>query len=1156
MTDPQNGNNQQQPRPDPNDSVLDSLRGSSDPVVKALLQLADAYNRNPSTLRQRPPTRTSQTNAATSNWNFPRRIDRNAISRSTGSIISDVENGFKEALLDSLAGNDFKRGLQGALTEFTNQFGFQLKELPNQYGRYLGRQFANSGVGKALISKFEGLATNFFGKIFGKDSASAIIAAFKNAAGGAAGAGGGAAGAGIAGGSMANAQQMANANKLFGEISKFLKGAGGTAAAVAIFIIAMKPVFEGLSNFIKAWTAAFNRDEDIRKKRLNNAQERVKKDMEMLAKEPFNILIKAAEEWENTWDQNLAKISLTQGYTKENVYALYESVAKKLNSEGLGSVIPATDVINNLSKILDAGLSGAVAEAFAYESTWLSAAMPTEDFTGYAATYAQLASDAINSGLSQQEAIEYANLQLQEFASNLLYSSRTLSGGFTTGLKDAQSLFKNAVDIAQTAKTHNVSEISGTLTAVSGIIGAVAPDLAQGLVQNVVNAAIGGNETSIVALRSLAGINAGNTDFLRQMATNPQAVFEAIFRNLANMQNMSPGNYMEVAEGLSKVFGVDMKAFARVDFNLLADKISEMQVNQSSLEENLELLTTGQSVVSQEQLRYQEINNDILDNGLAYVIDSEYGRMIQQHMWDEQMANELAENEYAVNLQGAALSYLEGLRHTVANILNFLNPIGYIADGVQRMYATDNERKDNMSKIAEILELGKVGGGNLTAFNNLTNTTGQDLNLVRPLVELLGGSSYRSYTNGTWGSSKVSHAISGMFFGTGLPLMLMDMYNDKHPNSTQIPTSGAGWNQAIDEIGGMNALGWHGPGDLGTVSGTLGFDTIALGAHSRYSGFNVGKRAYSALTQGSANGAYVGSPIYESAEAEAFAANKERLQAYIDSAQAAAERGLTEAQYRALAESEYGISDLESELEEHGLTYESVMGRYNEFRSGIAGTVEENRKQNIQTFIEENRGFWDYTAGNSGIFQTAMWLPFFGDGNKYDTRMNAVDTALTDIQTRIGSYEKHTVISGIEELSRKIGEDTDYTVIGVLTQIESHINKAFIQSPFQQCLQDWLNYITSKEEYNDAIMNRSTAWSELKQAEGDAQNETLLALANAMKVFSAEELQKLDPQLQTNALLGQIVVILEAIMQQNNNSIGGFSLIDQLSALGTGTITR
>ena len=61
-----------------------------------------------------------------------------------------------------------------------------------------------------------------------------------------------------------------------------------------------------------------------------------------------------------------------------------------------------------------------------------------------------------------------------------------------------------------------------------------------------------------------------------------------------------------------------------------------------------------------------------------------------------------------------------------------------------------------------------------------------------------------------------------------------------------------------------------------------------------------------------------------------------------------------------------------------------------------------------------------------------------------------------------------------------------------------------------------------------------------------------MALANALGVFSADELKKLDPQLQANVLLGEIVVILQTMMQQNNTVAGNLSLVDSLSALGMG----
>ena len=1142
MPDP---NDQQQITNPTYDPFQDQIRprNTGDPALDAIYYFADTIRTNPNFSRNFNAPRQSQSNvSAQSKWTFGNRNGYGGGRRnSSGGLLDDFEAGIRDGLLDSLAGGNFKAGIQGALSEFTNKFGFQLKDLPNQYGKHLGKMLSDSKLGKALGNKLSGLAEKFLTKALGSSEAGSIMDAFK---GGAQNLLGGGSGGGLLGGGGPNGPLTnANAEKLFGKFDKFFSNIGvGGGIAIAVFIACMKPLLEGAADFFKSWGAAVMRDENERKKKLENAQKRLKADLEYIAKEPFEILKKGAEEWYNTWDANLSKVALTQGYTKEGVYELYSSIAENLNANGLGKVIPATDVVNNLGKILETGLSGAIAEAFAYESTWLSAAIPTQDFTSYASTYAQVASDAINAGLSQEEAIAYANTQLEEFASNLLYSSRTLTGGFTTGLKDAQSLFQNAVEIAQTAKTHNVSEISGVLTSVSGVIGSVAPDLAQGLVQNIVQAAIGGNDSSIVALRSLAGINAGNTDFLRQMAQDPQSVFVNIFRNLGEMQKMSPTNYMEVAEGLSSVFGVDMKALARVDFNQLAEKISTMQVNTSSLAENLEILQSGQSTLTADQLRYQEINNDILNNGLAYVIDSEYGRMIQEHMWEEQIANQLSENEYAVNLQGSALSLLEGLRHTVANILSFLNPIGWAADKVAQIWVVENERKENTRQIADILERGAVGS-NASSFANLTNVSGADLQLTRSLVELMGGQDLKSaYRKAAQMATDIASGIGNPWLGVAALYTNATTGGIGHSTVGNALLGPSSWNRGVNDVGGMAGMfgDWLG---TPTMTSTGGIASRV----SKYSGFNVGK---SAISSAGIYSGVTGSPLTASEVAASFATDKTILQDFINSAATAATT-MTYAEYLKTAK-DYGIEDIQTALDDYGITPETLEGYFEEYRSGISGTKEEERKQNIQDFIEENRAFWDYTSGSSGIFQTAMWLPFFGDGRKYDTRMDSVDTALANIQSQLGNQDRHTVISGIEELSRKLGDDSSHTVISALETMHETFTDTFVDtsSVFQRCLADWIRYIAESKEYTSTI-DKSQAWNDFKYAEQDQRTEATLALANALQVFSADELQKMDPQLQANALLGEIVIILQAIMQQTNTP-GGLNLIDAISAMSVG----
>lgn len=1157
--------------PNGNYNPLESMQGNGAYLAKAFTSFADAINKHPDlfkNLGMAAPTQ-SQSNITDSKWTFKPRSEKEESGqekkfKSSGNLLDDFEQGIKDQLLESLGMSNFKQGISGALETFTKEFGFDLRNIGHEAGKQLTKMgvdaFKNSETGKALMGKAKEYGTKAFEKIVKdegtRESLTKVGQSFLKNAGSASGgkAGmmgqiigmGGQTGAATAAGSAtaasgtATAAGAAGAAGASGSVGAGIAGGAASgamaipqvaiivAAVVAIAYILSKilgPALEGLADMAKNLGKSYKREEEQRKQMLANAQERLKADIKSLTEKSFKILEDAFQKWADTWDSNLRKIGQTQGYDKETVYKLYESYAERLRSEGLGSVINATDIVDKLSSVLESGLSGRAAEEFAYIATKLGSAIPTQDFFNFADTYASVAANAIAQGQSQEQALALANDQLEQFASNLLYSSRELAGGFSTGLKNSASLFKDAVQIAQSAKTNNAADISGTLTSVSAIIGAVAPDMADSLVSNVVQAAIGGNSDTIVALRSLAGINAGNTEFLQAIAKDPKSVFSELFSSLAELQNMSPDNYMEVAEGLAGIFGIDKAAFARVDFNYLANAINEMNLNNSSLEENLALLQSGQTTTSAEQLKAQEINRIILDEGLAYVIDSEAGRMIQEHMWDEQMKNELENNTYAVDLQGSALTFLEGIRKTVTNLLNFLNPVGALAKGVSNMVKTVAEAVGNDQDIKEILKLGAVGS-NSKAFSDLT-TRGKDLNLTKSLVEMMGG------TKGTFLGNMIS----------------------ARADMSQLLTGGSGLFNALNDAGVAT------PGGLANKLLDKTLDSARSIAHSmtpiasRYDWGMVGKSVAQAV-QATPMNTNVLSSVVRAATTNAtnFAQEQsnKKFQEFIDSAKEASKT----MNYDQWVESSknFGISNFEDALEMYGHTAEELKAFFEENETAAGAAEKERREQEV-------RDFWDYASGTSGVFQTAMWLPFFGEGMKYDTRMDMVDEALSIIQSRIGLDEEHTVIGGLEEISRKLGDDTTFTVIGALDAIEDDIARTFMSgSTFQKCLNDYVSYMANRDDVyygkKSGGLLHSSAWSDLKSAEGDKQNQTLLALAKAMEVFSADQLKNLDPQLQANALLGEIVIILQAIMQQNNTQAGGLSLMNTISALGLGATKK
>ena len=1171
-------------QPNGNNNLLNALgrfthlydQGNSDKQVELLKQITRLNNNLEQTNSRGPrmvsqgvfQDRQSQRSGMQFEENSTRRASRNY--RRSGSLVGDIEQGIKDELMSSFKKSNLGKGLQGALDQFSKQFGFEFKDLPHEYGKHLGdklfknlskMKFSRSNKLNGLVNKgLNYLGSNYFDTYFGKGTFSNIknvIKAYGNGGkggwlnaftdggivgkgGSIGGAGGGQAGKQIADGALSNMDKT----KLMKGMDKAVKGAGAVAIIAYIAYKLVKPLLEGIGDVIKAWGKALNRDEDERKKRLVNGQKRLQQDVEAMARLPFTILEEAAKRWEDTWDQNLSKVALTQGYTKENTYALYSSIAERLNKEALGNVIPATDVVNNLSQVLESGLSGKVAEEFAYQATKLNAEIPTENFIGYASTYAQIAADQINAGMSQQEALNYATRQLQLFASNLLYSSRELAGGFTSGLRDASSLFQSATEIVQTAKKGDVASVSGTLTSISALVGAIAPDLASGLVNNVVQAAIGGNSDTIVALRSLAGINAGNTAFLQQLAEDPQGLFVRIFQGLGNMQTMSPGNYMEVAEGLSSVFGVDMKALARVDFNNLATQISQMQVNDSSLRENVALLVTEQATTSAAQARYQEINQQILDDGLAYVIDSEYGRMVQQHMWEEQLANEIQSTTYAVELQGAGLSLMEGLRHAVANILNFLNPIGWLGGKIADLQGTRQEARLNDENIAKLLEANKVGGGNATSFKNLV-TRGTDLGLTTHIKKAMG-------TDNTWLKNAVAQSKDtvGQWGALLTNPLAVAVGLITASNGGDTITSGSTWNNAVDKVGGLSSTA------RANISST---PSKAISSYLGFLNAGVGKSALS-LTSGSsislaavkrASGA-------SNATNNADEAMNRRTQAWLDSAKTAVgkynpqtgkvEGGSSFDEWYS-SYSKYGIANANEALGTYGKSKEEVRAYFESLQGQQGATAENARKEDQDQFRTDVRTYWNF---KEGTYQSIIWNPFINDyispfftpeSGRYDVTMALVNTALTNIQAK-----QDIMIS-------QIGDAKNYTVIGALTTIINQIQTTFINgnSFFQRCLADWIKYIASKTKYQtDLVADDIRAWSDMAKAKDSESKQASLALANALNEFTAKQIQELDPQLQANVLLGKIVIILEAIMQQNNTVGGGLSLIDTLSALSVG----
>ena len=935
-----------------------------------------------------------------------------------GRAKTEFTNAFKKEIVDAIRGplsDGLKDGLKGIFGDAVPE----LSKLPKELGGKLGETVTNSELLKPLKT-----AIGDAGGALGK-SAGILIDGLK--------------GAKTVGGAMSAVGSAAST------MAPALIEVAAAAAPVAAALIAVElaawavgPALDGLKEISKATVESVKRDNTSRKKTVDEANKRLLADTHSLIEEPFNILKKSAQEVYQAWDANVRLINATQGYSKADLQGLMSLYASRLRSEGLSKVVSGTDITSNLAKVLQAGLSGKAAEEFAYTATKLNAAIPTQDFFNYASTYSMLASNAISQGKSQAEALKYANEQLELFASGVLYASRQLTGGFNMGLTSASNLLESATKIVSASGRGNASNVAGIFTAISAITGAYAPDLASSLADVIYQSAMGGNSPSIVALRSLAGGNASNTEFLNRLSMNPKSVFVTLFRNLSKMQNMSPSNYMEVAEGLSSVFGISSDAFSRIDFNSLATAISNMDESLSALDENVDLLKSGQTTTTAEQLKMQQINEYLIDEGLAYVLDNEVARSVQEHMWDEQLALQITEAEYGVNLQGAALTFLEGIMHTIDNIMVILNPIKRLEKTLD-VARTELEAIAMNTDINNAIKLGVVGTGNETDYRHLTNRGSLFTDLTTSYVELLGGKSmYSSVSSGF----KKEKGLVSTKTGADIYYALLS--------------------------GGFDNIGSAFTGTI--FEGLFNGKSEASGIHipqSSYKWGTVGKSVLGAMRNRTASNLLTSNPL------------------------AAADSVATAATANDIAEK---FSQFISE------DYISKQSSYNA---------------------------WIASAEKFGISDVVKVAEELGYSE------SSLKQAWQDTSTRMG-VEKQQELADMEQKFWEKG--TEF--------FEKNLKTEETLKTFYDI---WVKYYIDRAFYEQQYGIKSVM--ELQAKERAESSSAVYALADAL---TQNDMDLNDPNIQTNALLAQILKVVQALMQQNNLQNSDKSLPNSMIGLALG----
>ena len=1099
-------------------------------------------------------------------------------------FLDNIGKGLEDELKKSFADSPISRQIKGYLKKFADDLGIEVSQIPSALGQELGKQLLkNTQLGQGFTSVIQNIQNSIFNSVSNavkrgasryaqrtgrnsyQDVYTDFVESFRRNRGASSSSNAAAAARSTAsnfvGNAVSSAAGSAEGNVVATNVMRRAMGAavpllpaGGSSAvpllaagesaaplatalpqlavaALAATVVIDKlsesfgPATEGIKKFTDSAKKVSNRYYESQKQLIKEEQDRIKADIEVMVKLPFDIMTEAAQKWYDAWDNNLKKIGQVQGYTKADVQTLFESYATRLRSEGLGNVISAADISTNLGQVIGSGLAGKVAEEFAYQATLLGNAIPNQDFFSYADTYGQIVGNAVAKGMSQDAALKEANKQLQQHASNLLYAGRNISDGMVSALKDGSSLFADAVKIANTARTGESTRISAVLTAAAAEVSAIAPDLASDLISNIVQAAVGGNNSDLVALRSLAGIGASNTAFIQALAQNPQQVFTALFSNLANMQNLDRNNYMEVAESLSQTFGISASALARIDFRALAQAISDMQVNNAALSENMKLLKSGQTTPTAEAMRMQKINEMMLDEGLAYVLDNEAARAIQQHMWDQERANEMMEHMYSVDFAGSAKEMIQGIFETVHNIINFLNPFSWIGN-IVNLAATGQEYGTQLVDLQTILAASKVGSGNLNSLYALSNYNGAIMNNVPSLLNMLGFlssydaahanlSAFNTFWDGTlYGRSQQELQASGLL-SSGVLNSLITKQSD------------------ID-----SKYRW------GFVSKSLANAIAATPMGTGASFANIATTSNTAIQQKQVD------------------TMNQLLASMNDAISTDEDKRMSYDTWRAQAMKTYKIKDFGTALSEVGLTEAEVRSQFESKEAQQAARYEHDRDVQEDEFWKQAITYYTDT------FPIQFMAPQLA-------KMDEQIQLQSDILSQLEAFYQDWDVKWLQQAWSNDWLNDAWKTQWLETQwsgkwIENAWNTKWISNAWKtqwlekswkswykdswtdSFLLAWRDKYVEYTTYTKATRDAYDAITRVKNEDKKKQSgDAVLALAKALTSNKAD---LKDPQVQTNALLSQILIVIEAILQAENTS-GGASLATSLSALGLGLTT-
>lgn len=380
-----------------------------------------------------------------------------------------------------------------------------------------------------------------------------------------------------------------------------------------------------------------NHSKKTRDEILKAGFDKISQDVKAMATYSIEIYETSTKNIYAAWDKNLSQITATQGYTKEALNSLQDSVAQRLKAEGYGATIDASKYLDQLANTLNANLGGQLAEAFSAQNLILQKAIPEVDLSQSAAQFAAIYAQANKQGGNGEDTMIAAMNEIAGAAKAL----EDVTEGNNQFLKQTGTLLTKATEVVNIAggNADQIADLTTQMMASEAAITSVAPQLS-GFTNELISVLMNNNDATAVSLRAImndinSDIGVSATSFMQSFMSDTQGTLSTAFAAIQKFidQNENEASRQEFLHAMESVFGVQGSKLAQIDFGSVSDLISKVNTstNMAALTKAENLVRAGETTSLEEQLVANTTNQLLATNAISATLDNKLMRQLEQN---------------------------------------------------------------------------------------------------------------------------------------------------------------------------------------------------------------------------------------------------------------------------------------------------------------------------------------------------------------------------------------------------------------------------------------------------------------------------------------------------------------------------------------------